>query len=487
MASRCKTARNVLIDATRIPTVSSSHDCGSLSRVVMVRKTDQRLINHRKSQGDPQCEVVTYETIQTYKGHKPDRTVITKERRDYSSVSPDVTKSPSIVRLMRGSSTSPTSESHSLGISTHDVSYTDFRNGVCSNGTSKSGTQLSLRQKSPSPGGNKKSSFGEFETECLKAHNEYRAKHGVPLLKLNRKLCRFAEEWAKMLASRGNPIHRSNSPYGENIFCSYSSSPNGVVVDGREPVEHWYSEADNHSYGREPSTLRTGHFTQIVWKDSRELGVGQAKNRSGYVFVVANYDPPGNFIGSFAENVPPIGGFPLTPRIIIDRVPDSTDSSMSSSGYSDEMYDFAQKVLRFHNDYRRKHGVQELKLCPELCQISQEWADTLAREDRFAYRPNSTYGENIYCLWSSDRSSSAIPKDVCRSWYEENREHNYGIEPRGSFKAGQFTQMIWKSTKKLGVGLAKTRRGKVLVVCNYHPRGNTVGQFLSNVMRPKHD
>lgn len=48
---------------------------------------------------------------------------------------------------------------------------------------------------------------------------------------------------------------------------------------GWEPVDHWYSEEPTHSYGKEPSTLKTGHFTQVVWKDSQELGVGQAKNR----------------------------------------------------------------------------------------------------------------------------------------------------------------------------------------------------------------
>jgi Uncharacterized protein with SCP/PR1 domains len=30
---------------------------------------------------------------------------------------------------------------------------------------------------------------GDFATDCLKAHNEYREKHGVPPLKLNRKVC----------------------------------------------------------------------------------------------------------------------------------------------------------------------------------------------------------------------------------------------------------------------------------------------------------
>lgn len=50
-----------------------------------------------------------------------------------------------------------------------------------------------------------------------------------------------------------------------------------------------------------------GHFSQVVWRDSKELGVAVAKNRNGHIFVVANYSPPGNFIGSFAENVPPVG------------------------------------------------------------------------------------------------------------------------------------------------------------------------------------
>lgn len=119
-----------------------------------------------------------------------------------------------------------------------------------------------------------------------------------------------------------------------------------------------------------------------------------------------------------------------------------------------------------------------------MCQLSQDWAEILAKEDRFAYRPNCTYGENIYCLWSSDHNAKANPKDVCRSWYEEHREHNYHVEPRGVFRAGHFTQLVWKSTTELGVGIAKTKRGKVLVVCNYNPRGNTIGEFNANVLRP---
>ena len=49
----------------------------------------------------------------------------------------------------------------------------------------------------------------------------------------------------------------------------------------------------------------TGHLTQMVWKSSREIGIGQAQSRNGRWFVVANFFPAGNFVGRNAENVFP--------------------------------------------------------------------------------------------------------------------------------------------------------------------------------------
>lgn len=99
----------------------------------------------------------------------------------------------------------------------------------------------------------------------------------------------------------------------------------------------------------------------MIWRDSRELGVGMAKNRSGQIFVVANYDPPGNFIGSFAENVPPIGGFDETS----ERSKQSPVSSDTITEHTKEdctnLEVFIKAILRYHNEYRRKHGVTELK------------------------------------------------------------------------------------------------------------------------------
>lgn len=125
------------------------------------------------------------------------------------------------------------------------------------------------------------------------------------------------------------------------------------------------------------------------------------------------------------------------------------------------------------------------RLDDKLCNLAQQWAETLAVEDRIAHRPDSNYGENIYCLWSSEQTAKVNPREVCQSWYDEYKQFDFTVEPRGPFKAGHFTQMIWKSTKYLGVGVAKTKKGKVLVVCNYNPRGNVIGEFSNNVYRAR--
>jgi len=42
----------------------------------------------------------------------------------------------------------------------------------------------------------------------------------------------------------------------------------------------------------------------MIWRDSTELGMGVATDDSGNIIIVANYNPPGNVIGHFEENVP---------------------------------------------------------------------------------------------------------------------------------------------------------------------------------------
>ncbi|CAB3369346.1 uncharacterized protein LOC135935478 isoform X1 [Cloeon dipterum] len=446
------------MDLSRIPPSTHGHDfhCG-LSRVVMVRKTEQRTFVQAKAGAAPQLETVTRETVETFSGG---RRVTTSEKRDVQPAPPDAlllprSNGPS-KSISPRSSVSP-QEPRSPG-NTLERTPTIPR--------AKSDYRIKSRKDSMNDGLDE-----DFALECLRAHNEYRAKHAAPPLRLNKKLCKHSADWARRLASRGHLEHRQNSDYGENIFCSWSSSPNHTVT-GREPVDNWYMEIKEHPFGKEPKNLKSGHFSQVVWRDSRELGVAVAHSRNGQIFVVCNYLPPGNFIGSFTENVPPLGGFPK------DRL---ISPGSESDASSIDLEEFVKEGLKVHNDYRKKHGVPELGISDDLCAYATEWAKTLAKEDRFVHRPDAKYGENIFSVWSSDSTASA--KEACDYWYKEIRNHTFGMEPK-ILMTGHFSQMIWKASRELGLGLARGKNGRIFIVANYHPRGNVMGQFVANVPRP---
>lgn len=328
---------------------------------------------------------------------------------------------------------------------------------------------------------------GNFEDDFLNAHNNYRKRHGAPPLNLDRNLCKYAEEWAKHLAARNILEHRPESNYGENIYCLYSSDPT-FTINGNTPVDTWYEEIKHHPFGREPNNLKSGHFTQVIWKSSENLGVGVAKSTQGSIYVVANYSPAGNFVGHYVENCPPLK--PQYFDTVDDMAASTPTNSTSATGTRDveerkktdviDVNDFAKEALKVHNEYRRKHGVPDLKLNDQMCKYSQEWADTCARTSSLQHRANNKYGENIFSMYSSDYSHTPSPRDAIKEWYDEIKKHSFGVEkvPQGSL---HFSQVVWKTTTELGVGVAKNRRGQTFVVCNYHPRGNYVGQFVENV------
>ena len=70
--------------------------------------------------------------------------------------------------------------------------------------------------------------------------------------------------------------------------------------------EKWYNEINDPGYDFTNPGFSSGigHFTQVVWVKSTELGMGHAATPDGSVFTVARYAPAGNFMGQFAENVP---------------------------------------------------------------------------------------------------------------------------------------------------------------------------------------
>uniref|UniRef100_A0A8B9H948 Golgi-associated plant pathogenesis-related protein 1-like n=1 Tax=Astyanax mexicanus TaxID=7994 RepID=A0A8B9H948_ASTMX len=143
----------------------------------------------------------------------------------------------------------------------------------------------------------------EFKANFLAKHNEYRKKHGVPEVTLSEDLCDSSQKWADHLLSI-KTLQHSETNNGENVFYSWSSKT--TKPTGPEAVEKWYSEIKDYNFSKPGFQPNTGHFTQVVWKDSKEIGVGLATD-GNTIFVVGQYKPAGNVAnpGYFEKNVLP--------------------------------------------------------------------------------------------------------------------------------------------------------------------------------------
>ncbi|XP_056123435.1 uncharacterized protein glipr2 isoform X4 [Rhinichthys klamathensis goyatoka] len=277
-------------------------------------------------------------------------------------------------------------------------------------------------------------------------------------------------------------------------------------LKGREAVESWYSEIKDYNFSRPGFTSKTGHFTQVVWKDTKELGVGLATD-GNTTFVVGQYLPAGNIsnAGYFERNVLPEGSkldFKSTPSadrvgqalaalsIKSNQLPSSSHSSgpapcksqspQSSSSEGEILSQFRQTLLEAQNEYRRQHGARPLSLCPILSKEAQDWAAHLISINALK-NSGKGHGETMSYKWTSNMVHPT-GKEVAESWYKENVKYNFAT-PGFQSGTGNFTQMIWRSTDQVGVGLASDGKGKFITVAFYKPAGNITnpGYFQDNV------
>ena len=146
----------------------------------------------------------------------------------------------------------------------------------------------------------------DFRATALKLHNELRAKHGSPALMVDSKIEAVAAAWSERLAKMNDLKHSGNAAYGENLgYYRQSSGVIDAAALAAKTVRGWYSEIKDYDFDKPGFSSRTGHFTQVVWKASTRIGCGAAQAADGGVYVVCNYQPPGNMLPSanFSQNV----------------------------------------------------------------------------------------------------------------------------------------------------------------------------------------
>lgn len=141
--------------------------------------------------------------------------------------------------------------------------------------------------------------------EVLDFHNQARMEVGTAPLVWSVEISDFAQQWADHLALTMNCQfeHRPKTgqwkqKYDENIYMGWGQDKSHALL----AVQLWYEEKKEytHEVVTNSNWYVAGHYRQMIWQKTKELGMGMANCKNGNVIVVANYNVGGNMIGESA-------------------------------------------------------------------------------------------------------------------------------------------------------------------------------------------
>jgi uncharacterized protein YkwD len=130
-----------------------------------------------------------------------------------------------------------------------------------------------------------------LKRDMLAAQNAVRARIGIAPLVWSDRLAALSQDWADTLLKRRDFAHRPKSGYGENLY-----EIRGTAASPARVVNAWAVEARDYDYSSNLCRGVCGHYTQIVWRDTKEVGCAVARGGGREVWV-CDYDPPGNWVG----------------------------------------------------------------------------------------------------------------------------------------------------------------------------------------------
>ncbi|KAF2482235.1 CAP domain-containing protein, partial [Neohortaea acidophila] len=145
----------------------------------------------------------------------------------------------------------------------------------------------------------------------LKQHNIHRANHSAADVVWNSTLADIATQIAQSCTFAHQSI--DGGGYGQNIAAGVPASNIAAVV-----TNLWYDGEFNsflpsyYGQANPPNFYAWGHFSQVVWKATSEIGCGTVYCSKGLGgvgsdvppwFTVCNYRGPGNVGGLYGKNI----------------------------------------------------------------------------------------------------------------------------------------------------------------------------------------
>ncbi|XP_021911528.1 STS14 protein [Carica papaya] len=135
--------------------------------------------------------------------------------------------------------------------------------------------------------------------EFLEAHNEARSLVGVAPLKWSEKVAKASSLLVRFQRSHMG-CQFANLSGGKYEYGANQLWGSGVAVTPRMAVETWVKEKMYYNYSNNSCAPnhRCGVYTQVVWRNSTELGCAQATClQQKATLTICFYNPPGNYVG----------------------------------------------------------------------------------------------------------------------------------------------------------------------------------------------
>ncbi|MGV3555322.1 MAG: CAP domain-containing protein [Croceibacterium sp.] len=146
----------------------------------------------------------------------------------------------------------------------------------------------------------RRSAANPFAEQLLARHNMERDRKGVQRLAWSRKLAQEAQGWADRLAIENTMRHADHATRGgagENLWMGSAGH-----FGAEQMIDGFLAERQQYRPGAFPDVSRTGrwedvgHYTQIIWPGTQEVGCAVARNANND-FLVCRYWPAGNTVG----------------------------------------------------------------------------------------------------------------------------------------------------------------------------------------------
>uniref|UniRef100_A0A0N5BB19 SCP domain-containing protein n=1 Tax=Strongyloides papillosus TaxID=174720 RepID=A0A0N5BB19_STREA len=138
--------------------------------------------------------------------------------------------------------------------------------------------------------------------------------------------------------------------------------------------------------------------------------------------------------------------------------------------------EYKSRVIQNINLLRMIYSVCPLKESTKLDISAQTYAKLIA-EKPLTLNPFKQYGVITTVLYNSE-----LVQIVSRI-YNEHIFYNYYFNSGGGL-TNRFTQLVWKSSAYIGIGVSN-REHLVYIVLLFYPKGNIRGRYERNVLKKK--